>query len=248
MEIITRAEAKEKGLKRYFTGKPCKHGHISEKLVSNFSCCECSKERTSESRDKGVYKKYYQENKELIYRRTREYQKTNKDKKKIWQKKYREKNKEKIKERVKVYREKNKEKIKNKNFEYSQLNKSVLNEKLKQRNSKPIGKIKVFTRNTLCRMVVKIKQDKEISSTSSINYTPQELKEHIEKQFRDGMTWGNHGTVWHIDHIIPLSWFIEKLDGQSQEAILLNANALHNLQPLLVEENLRKGNKMPWNL
>jgi hypothetical protein len=41
MEIITRKEAQEQGLPRYFTGKPCKHGHLSEKLVSGGSCVEC---------------------------------------------------------------------------------------------------------------------------------------------------------------------------------------------------------------
>lgn len=41
MEIISRSEAKEKGLKRYFTGKPCKKGHVSERYVSTAICCEC---------------------------------------------------------------------------------------------------------------------------------------------------------------------------------------------------------------
>ena len=34
----------------------------------------------------------------------------------------------------------------------------------------------------------------------------QTLKEYIEKQFKEGMTWENHGFYgWHIDHIIPFS-------------------------------------------
>ena len=41
MEQITYQQAKDQGLKRYFTGKPCKHGHLSERLVSNRRCCEC---------------------------------------------------------------------------------------------------------------------------------------------------------------------------------------------------------------
>jgi hypothetical protein len=32
-EIISRAEAKARGLTRYFTGKPCKYGHIAERYV-----------------------------------------------------------------------------------------------------------------------------------------------------------------------------------------------------------------------
>ena len=45
--IINRAEAKAKGLKRYFTGKPCKQGHISPKQVSNGNCSECLRERAN---------------------------------------------------------------------------------------------------------------------------------------------------------------------------------------------------------
>jgi hypothetical protein len=42
---ITRAEAKARGLKRYFTGEPCKHGHIAERYVHNDSCVLCRRER-----------------------------------------------------------------------------------------------------------------------------------------------------------------------------------------------------------
>tara|TARA_Y100000589_G_scaffold247404_1_gene235365 strand:- start:43 stop:1587 length:1545 start_codon:yes stop_codon:yes gene_type:complete len=38
MEIITRAEAKKKKLKFYFTGKPCKRGNIAKRFTSNFHC------------------------------------------------------------------------------------------------------------------------------------------------------------------------------------------------------------------
>ena len=41
MQIITRKEAKEKGLSRYFTGKPCKYGHMSERTVTGGNCIEC---------------------------------------------------------------------------------------------------------------------------------------------------------------------------------------------------------------
>jgi hypothetical protein len=42
-EIITRAEAKTRGLKRYFTGKPCKRGHVVERRVSSSGCPECTR-------------------------------------------------------------------------------------------------------------------------------------------------------------------------------------------------------------
>jgi hypothetical protein len=41
-EIITREEARAKGLKRYFTGKVCPKGHVGERYVRDARCVECS--------------------------------------------------------------------------------------------------------------------------------------------------------------------------------------------------------------
>lgn len=43
MEVITRDEARERGLKRFFTGIACKHGHVAHRLVSTGSCVECNR-------------------------------------------------------------------------------------------------------------------------------------------------------------------------------------------------------------
>ncbi len=43
--IITYSQAKALGLKRYFTGKPCKHGHVAERCVANCICAECGNGR-----------------------------------------------------------------------------------------------------------------------------------------------------------------------------------------------------------
>ena len=41
--MITRDEALAAGLNRYFTGKPCPSGHISERRVRGYYCIECQK-------------------------------------------------------------------------------------------------------------------------------------------------------------------------------------------------------------
>ena len=43
MDIITKRQAVSLGLKKYFTGKPCKHGHISERYTLKSTCIECLK-------------------------------------------------------------------------------------------------------------------------------------------------------------------------------------------------------------
>lgn len=41
MKPITRTEARAAGLKRYFTGKPCKRGHVAERYLKGGMCIEC---------------------------------------------------------------------------------------------------------------------------------------------------------------------------------------------------------------
>ena len=114
-------------------------------------------------------------------------------------------------------------------------------------NNSPKGKIRQFIRGSLKRIVERIKQDKEISYTSFTAYSHVELKEHLEKQFKDDMTWDNHGTVWHIDHKVPLSYLVDKYsDTMDQQELMLVVNALDNLQPLYVYDNLSKWCKIDW--
>jgi hypothetical protein len=54
--IIGRDEARALGLKRFFTGKPCKHGHVAERGVSNPGCMECSRGRRREWRSVNLEK------------------------------------------------------------------------------------------------------------------------------------------------------------------------------------------------
>jgi hypothetical protein len=46
-DVIGRSEARAKGLVHYFTGKPCKHGHIAKRKVCDSHCAECDQENIS---------------------------------------------------------------------------------------------------------------------------------------------------------------------------------------------------------
>ena len=41
--IISRREAFIKNVSRFFTGKPCKYGHLCERQTSNGACIDCLK-------------------------------------------------------------------------------------------------------------------------------------------------------------------------------------------------------------
>jgi hypothetical protein len=83
----------------------------------------------------------------------------------------------------------------------------------------------------------------KIKSTESalrlVGCTLAELKERMEFQFKGGMTWHNHGQVWHIDHIVPCKMF--NLLLPSHRFLCFN---WQNLRPLTGEENLRRQAKL----
>ena len=77
--IITNKEANEQGLKFYFTGKPCKNGHIAERQVSNRSCCMCLSENYKKWYSTG-YSEYCSKNKNKIRKNASSWLQKNKDK------------------------------------------------------------------------------------------------------------------------------------------------------------------------
>ena len=48
----TRAEAIARGEKYYFTGIPCKHGHLAKRTTSARHCTECLKARSAKNKGK----------------------------------------------------------------------------------------------------------------------------------------------------------------------------------------------------
>jgi len=74
-------------------------------------------------------------------------------------------------------------------------------------------------------------------------YTPQQLKEHLENQFEDWMTWENYGNgygKWNIDHIIPQSKLIyDSLEHPN----FAKCWSLENLRPMCSIANVKKSNR-----
>ena len=79
--------------------------------------------------------------------------------------------------------------------------------------------------------------NKNLNTLKLIGCSREELKLHLEKQFKSGMKWENYNyNGWHIDHIIPLS------TAKSFEEIV-EKKLMHftNLQPLWRLDNQKKG-------
>ena len=70
-----------------------------------------------------------------------------------------------------------------------------------------------------------------------VGYGREQLVTHLERQFSRGMAWDNFGTVWHIDHILPVSSFTF---ASAHDSEVKACWALSNLRPLWKRENLSK--------
>jgi hypothetical protein len=103
----------------------------------------------------------------------------------------------------------------------------------------PELRFKRAMRNAVKRITRIAKVKKEGRTIEFIGCTMLHARKHIEKQFKKGMHWNNHGTVWHIDHIVPLSKF-DLTDAMQRK----RANHFTNLQPLYAHENMKKRDKI----
>lgn len=86
VEKGARQIAMEAGETHYFTGKPCVHGHLSERRVKDRICCECDR-LTKEKKRKDnpdfvnlINKNSYQRHKERLCQEKKEYRQANKGK------------------------------------------------------------------------------------------------------------------------------------------------------------------------
>lgn len=66
----------------------------------------------------------------------------------------------------------------------------------------------------------------------------EQLKQHIQSQFIGNMNWNNYGKAWHIDHIVPSSYYDHSDPRQVQQAWHWT-----NLRPLWAKKNIRDGNR-----
>jgi len=220
MNIITRAEALEQGLKTYFTGKPCKRGHVDERQVSNWTCMECCREndRTRAGTEK-----------RLASRRA-EY-KRNAVKYNTYDKKRYKENPER-KERNLAWKEANREYHNAASVQYT----------LNRLKTDPAYRLQYVCRRRLLSALKAQGARKCGKLVDLVGCTPQELRDWLESQFAPGMSWDNHGVHgWHVDHIRPCASFDLTDPAQQRECFHYT-----NLQPLWAKENRAKWDRLDW--
>lgn len=113
-----------------------------------------------------------------------------KDKRFLSRKRYEANNKEKIKEQNKVKRARYKDRIN-------------LYERTRRKNDL-LFRIQGCVRSRIRGSIREKGFRKNTKAINLLGCKIDVLKNHLELQFKDGMSWSNYGK-WHIDHIIPLA-------------------------------------------
>ena len=144
---------------------------------------------------------------------------------------------------AKNYYQKNKKRIINKVASWKSCNKSKVKAYTRTCALNRRDKIKIENRNPKRRLISSLRKRmkqfmfQRMSRSDGFACSPIELRAHIERQFKVGMTWGNYGK-WHVDHIVPCSAF----DLTNPEHIKTCFH-FNNLRPLWAKDNMEKGAK-----
>lgn len=199
--------------------KPLKDFYLNNKSKTGFRpwCKECSKKYSHQWRTKKSQKC--------------------KETKLQW----RLENKEKINKNSKKYREQHKERIGRYCRKWRERNKNQCNQYSLRHRSTEKGKLNSRIRSAIRSSIARGTKNKRPWETL-VGFTVDQLKHHLEKQFRDGMSWEKffNGEI-QIDHKLPIS----KFNFTSPDHIdFKKCWSLKNLQPMWAKENLSKGAKI----
>lgn len=225
-QIVDIGSARSRGLKKYFTGEPCKRGHISERYTKKRACVLCvrenslSRSRTQKVKDQNkaykktdAYKKRAKEYKQLEHVKSaaREYAR------RAWieSESYRESKRRSAKKHIEKRRAQSREYYKNRK-EYFR------------------AKLREFAENNPGYFVAKNSRRRR----GIAERTPPWFSEFDELVISEAYRLAKErekatGIKWHVDHMVPL--FAEKACG---------LHCAKNLQVIPQTINNSKGNKM----
>ncbi|MCI0486358.1 MAG: hypothetical protein L0229_07135 [Blastocatellia bacterium] len=150
---------------------------------------------------------------------------------------WREKNADRMKQYGEEYRKTHRERRREYNRQWREENRDYWRDYQSERlRTDPTYRLRNYISASIRRA---IKKDRK-SAFKILGYSVDDLRHRLESLFQPGMSWENYGSLWHIDHIIPKSWFNLTSENGIDEYELRLCWSLENLQPLWADENLEK--------
>ncbi len=103
---------------------------------------------------------------------------------------------------------------------------------------------KRFDRNLKHQIYLSLKRNSDGKNWENmLGITLGELREHLEKQFDENMSWDNFGSYWWVDKIIPCSKYRYSAPGEFRKCW-----SLKNLRPLYKKDCQKKSNNIYFKL
>jgi hypothetical protein len=221
MEKISRDQAIESGLKRYFTGLQCSKGHTDYRLVTNHTCISCLSENSKKYRQtndgvkalkKVTDKRYYESHKESVLDRNKKNRHLYADARNRKAKEKRKADPEADRNYRRLYREANLEKSRAWSRVYASKDQKRNPQKWLASNAERRARIRQSTPTLLTRA--------ERAEIVGIYHFAKVMSRIT-------------GQEWHVDHVVPLN-------GE----VVSGLHVPSNLRAVPATENLQKSNKL----
>lgn len=222
MHIFPAKVARELKTTRYFTGAPCKRGHVAERLTAGSRCVECDALARKTPRRKAYIKAYHAERADSRASYFKEWAKQNAARKRETDRAWYLANRAHVLAVEKARREANRESVRLVNAEWRKRNRSRKNQTDKayrERNREIVRANKIKRKSALRDRLPNWDQELTAFATQEAAHHAETLKARFNFD-------------WHIDHIYPLQ-------GQKVSGL----HVWNNLQLLPAYTNIAKGNK-----
>jgi hypothetical protein len=160
---------------------------------------------------------------------------------KIMSNNWKKQNREKVATYNKVYKAENQEKIRETTVKYNIENRDAIRSRstanyIRALKENPSFKIAHTLRK---RIRTVLKGGKKVDNTLKLLGCSLEFfKEWLSYCFTSDMTFENHGSLWHLDHVIPCSKFNLTIELQQRQCFHWS-----NMKPMYARDNIRKNNK-----
>lgn len=179
MNVVPRHAAIAAGLAKYFTGKPCKHGHISERNAGSGTCIACKTEWVLKNPEKQAMslRKHRATHGERIKQRQKQIRDSNIEHYRAYSRDWKRENAAAMSEARKRYRNKNRDFVRGINARYSRSNTGLINAKTAARRAQKLLATPLWSQR--CEILQLYKESARLTTETGIAH--------------------------HVDHIVPLN-------------------------------------------
>ncbi|MGN6701453.1 MAG: hypothetical protein ACTHKB_00640, partial [Burkholderiaceae bacterium] len=236
-KIISKQQAVVAGLKKYFTGKACKQGHVSERYVAKSTCVECLRLSSifrAEKKKAHELKKYHS--------RTEDQKAKDREAARINAAKRYAKNPEKPRKHARDWRNKNTEKALQRLRDYRAANHDELLRRRREQYAADPARFRALRTGYYWRNPDSQRAKTRAYRAANSIYYGILNAERQRLIVRATPKWANEKEIdkfymerppgFHVDHIVPL-----------KSKIVCGLHCEANLQTIRASENIRKGNR-----